>query len=146
MHLISVVAICPIVMAHSIQNKWNYPRIMSSIHTVANAITKIGEAGNMSKCTDFDRRMFDLGFAAGVDIDEDLPVIELQSRVVQWQIGFSLGRGFALTAKAGKFDTCAMTVGRLGALYGIDLEALLDAIGVWADAQRDAVRRAYDAK
>jgi hypothetical protein len=96
----------------------------------------------MTKCADFDRRMFDLGFAAGADIDEDLPAIEVQSRVLQWQIGFVLGRGFAGTTRAGDFNVYAMTVGRLGEVYGIDVDALLAAL-VLTDEQRDAVRRAY---
>ena len=99
----------------------------------------------MTKCEDFDRRMFDLGFAAGADIDEDLPAIELQSRVLQWQIGFVLGRGFAGTTKAGNFNVYAMTVGHLGAAYGIDVDALLAAL-VLTDEQRDVIRRAYAAE
>jgi len=93
---------------------------------------------------DFDRRMFDLGFAAGADIDEDLAVVELRSRVLWWQLGFVLGRGVAQMAQSGDFNRCAMTVGRLCKVYSIDFSVLLNAIVALSNEQRDVVRRAYD--
>lgn len=98
----------------------------------------------MSTIASLEEKLFDLGFAAGTDIDEDLAPVEFCSRVMQWRLGFILGQSYHQAAKAGNLAVYAKTAGRLGALYGVNLDELLDALK-FDDGQCEVIRHAYAA-
>lgn len=96
----------------------------------------------MTITTCLDEPLFALGFRHGADADEEPPALEFQSRVLAFRLGYVVGRSFAEAVHQANHATVAETAGRLGVRYGVDLNALLNALK-FSDAQRDVVRQAY---
>jgi hypothetical protein len=89
-----------------------------------------------------DEKMRAFGFSQGAVASEDLPTAEIRTRVPEWRIGYVVGRSYSEAVKEGSIREVAMTAGRLGAQYGVDVDDLLDALN-FGDDQREVVRSAY---
>lgn len=83
-----------------------------------------------------------LGFFHGATSGVLLSPEEMSTRLSDWRVGWVLAQGFREALEEGNVAELATTVGRLAALYAIDLSDLLDALA-FGEEQRDAVRRAF---
>jgi predicted O-linked N-acetylglucosamine transferase (SPINDLY family) len=86
--------------------------------------------------------LFELGFEHGAEAVEDPSVVEFQSRVRAYQLGFLVGRSLAEAVKQASHQAAATTAGQLGARFAIDVEELLMALSL-SDAQKQQIRSAY---
>lgn len=71
---------------------------------------------------------FDLGFEHGAETDEDASMAEMNSRVVEYKVGYVVGRSYSEAVKQANLLVGATVAGELGAKYGLSRDALVAAM------------------
>lgn len=74
------------------------------------------------------RTPFDLGFEHGAETDEDAPMSEMNSRIVEYKLGYVVGRSYSTAVRQANLRDGATVAGELGAKYGVARDAIVAAM------------------
>ena len=71
---------------------------------------------------------FALGFEHGVEAEEDSSTAEMGTRIIEYKLGYIVGRSFGETVRQANLRVGAGVAGELGAKYGVDRAELVAAL------------------
>jgi hypothetical protein len=88
------------------------------------------------------RSLLDLGFEDGIEAVDEPSELQMSSRVADYQLGFVLGRSCVACVQHASRSAAAITAGKLAARYGVNLDDLVEAMGL-PDELRRLIQETY---